>query len=165
MSFFIVEQLPVLRSDDLAQQKSWLGASPEDWLADRVLELSYTSEELAPFSADLGREHPPFRWQPARRVLLRAEIDAAVLHLYGLNRTQTEWLIDSFTVLRKDEESDHGEFLTKRIFLEVYDELSESKRAGRAYQTRLRPAPGDPSCCHSAQSQVSIGLRHGQGAE
>ena len=165
MSFFIVEQLPVLRPDDLAQQKSWLGASPEDWLADRVLELSYTSKELAPFSADLGRDHPPFRWQAARRVLLQAEIDAAVLHLYGLNRAQTEWLLDSFTVLRKYEESDHGEFLTKRVVLELYDELAEAKRTGRAYQTRLRPAPADRSCCHSSPWRPVMGLRHGQGTE
>jgi hypothetical protein len=158
MTFFIIEQLPLLRPSDLAQQKSWLGASPEDWLGDRVLELSYTNDELAPFSADLGRDHPPFRWQPARRVLLQAEIDAAVLHLYGLNRAHTEWLLDSFTVLRKYEEIDHREFLTKRIVLEIYDELAEAQRTGRAYQTRLDPIPADPSCCHAPNGKAAESL-------
>jgi hypothetical protein len=92
MTFYVVEQIAILDPDNLAQQLDWLGASPQDWLAERVLELCYTNDELAPFATDLGRDHPPFRWQMDRRVLLQAEIDAAVLHLYGLNRAQAEWL-------------------------------------------------------------------------
>jgi hypothetical protein len=85
----------------------------------------------------VGRDHPPFRWQPGRRILLQAEIDAAMLHLYGLSQMQAEWLLDSFTVLQKYEERDHGEFRTKRIVLEIYDEIASAKLTGRAYQTRL----------------------------
>jgi hypothetical protein len=148
MTFFVVEQIAVIAPNNLAQSLGWLDASAQDWLSDRVLELCYTNEELAPFAADLDRDHPPFRWQPDRRVLLQAEIDAAVLHLYGLNRTQAEWLLDSFTVLHKYEERDHGEFRTKRVVLGIYDEMAAAKRAGRPYQTRLNPGPADPSCCH-----------------
>jgi hypothetical protein len=150
MKYFVVEQLPVPTPSTLSIPLPWLGRSPEDWLADRVIELCYTNEELAAFAADLGRDHPPFRWKADRRILLQAEIDAAVLHLYGLNRTQAEWLLDSFTVLRKYEEGDHGEFRTKRIVLEIYDEIASARLTGRAYHTRLNPIPADPSCCHTA---------------
>jgi hypothetical protein len=159
MTFFVVEQIAVIAPERLAQRLAWLGSSGRDWLTDRVLELCYTNEELATFSADLGRNHPPFRWQPERRVVLQAEIDAAVLHLYELNRSQAEWLLDSFTVLRKYEERDHGEFRTKRLVLEIYDEIAAAKRAGRAYQTRLKPVPADPSCCHDAGATVDPGAR------
>jgi hypothetical protein len=165
MTFFIIEQLPILPPTDLAQEKPWLGVSAEHWLADRVLELSYTNEELAPFAADLHRNHPPFRWQADRRVLLQAEIDAAVMHLYGLDQMQAEWLLDSFTVLRKYEEGDHGEFRTKRLVLEIYDQISAAKQAGRAYQTRLKPVPADPSCCHASESQSAMAPRHRQAVE
>jgi hypothetical protein len=74
------------------------------------------------------------------------------LHLYGLNRAQAEWLLDSFTVLRKYEERDHGEFRTKRVVLEIYDSMTEAKQSGRAYQTRLNLVPADPSCCHPAKA-------------
>jgi hypothetical protein len=97
MTFFIIEQLPIIEIAKLTSEETWLGATPEDWLTDRGLELCYTNAELTEFAADLDRDHPPFRWRPDRRVLLQAEIDAAVLHLYGLNRTQAEWLLDSFT--------------------------------------------------------------------
>jgi len=152
MTFFVVEQISIIPPERLHLPLEWLGDSAKDWLANRVLELCYTNEELASFATDLGRDHPPFRWQPDRRVLLQAEIDAAVLHLYGLNRTQAEWLLDSFTVLRKYEERDHGEFRTKRLVLEIYDEMAAAKQTGRAYQTRLNPVPADPSCCHPAKA-------------
>jgi hypothetical protein len=148
MKYFVVEQLPVPLPSALSLPTAWLGCSPEDWFADRVLELCYTNEELVPFAADLGRDHPPFRWQPNRRVIIQAEIDAAVLHLYGLNRAQTEWLLDSFTVLRKYEERDQGEFRTKRVVLEIFDEIAKAKETGGTFQTRLDPGPADPSCCH-----------------
>jgi hypothetical protein len=164
MKYFVVEQIPVPTPSALSSYLSWLGGSPEDWMADRVLELCYTNVELAPFAADLGRDHPPFRWLPERRVVLQAEIDAAVMHLYGLNRTQTEWLLDSFTVLRKYEEVDHGEFRTKRVVLEIYDDLAEAKRTGRAYQTRLDPIPAHPSCCHAPDGKAAASSRQPQGA-
>lgn len=148
MSMFIVEQLPALAPEQIACSLAWLNCRIDDWLSDRLLELSYTNYDLHALASDLGRDHPPFRWNPERRMWLQAEIDAAVLHLYGLDRTQAEWLLDSFTVLRKYEERDHGEFRTKRVVLEVYDEIAAAKQAGRAYQTRLDPPPADPSCCH-----------------
>jgi hypothetical protein len=148
MSFFVVEQLAVLTPAILAKHQPWLGTSARDWLVDRVHELSYTNVELAPFANDIGYTHAPFRWMPKRRSLLQAEIDAAVLHLYQLTRSQAEWLLDSFTVLRKYEEQDYGEFRTKRLVLEIFDALAEAQRTGTPYQTRLDPPPADPSCCH-----------------
>ena len=153
MTFFVVEQLPVLAPNQLCAEVSWLDGSTDVWLANRVLELCYTNVELYGLAHDLGRDHPPFRWRPDRRVLLQAEIDAAMLHLYGLTRAQAEWLIDSFTVLRKYEESDHGEFRTKRVVMEVFDEMENAKNSRRAYRTRLTPPPADPTCCHPAEAR------------
>jgi hypothetical protein len=152
MSFFVVEQLAVLPPAALAQHRAWLGTSARDWLADGVHELSYTNDELAPFARELGNDLPPFRWLPERRVLLQAEIDAAVLQLYQLNRLQAEWLLDSFTVLRKYEERDHNEFRTKRLVLEIYDAIADAMRSGQPYRTRLDPPPADPRCCHPSET-------------
>ncbi|KUM25645.1 hypothetical protein AU467_25350 [Mesorhizobium loti] len=148
MTFFVVEQLPILSVTILESNQPWIGSSPIDWLADRVLELCYTNEELSSFGEDLGRTHPPFRWDPHRRVILQAEIDAAVLHLYGMSHSQAEWLIESFTVLRKYEEKEYGEFRTKRIVLDIYGEMEAAKQANGSYRSRLDPAAADLSCCH-----------------
>ena len=55
-----------------------------------------------------------------------AEIDAAIMHLYGLERDEVEHVLDSFPVLRKYEERDFGEFRTKRLTLELYDRMAEA---------------------------------------
>ncbi len=148
MKYFVVEQLPIIPPESLATRSPFLGEVISKWISDRAIELYYTNEEIAPLAQELGRDHPPFRFATARRALLQAEIDAAVLHLYGLRRTQVEWLLDSFRVLRDYEERDHGEFRTRRLVLEIYEQMAVVKREGRIYQTLLSPVPGDTSCCH-----------------
>jgi hypothetical protein len=149
MTFFVVEQIAILAPEKLRDAPDWLGSSVREWLSRRVLELIFTNDELGAFARDLGWDGSPFRWSVERRSLVQAEIDAAVLHLYGLDRGKTEWLIDSFAVLRKYEERDLGEFRTKRLVLEIYDEMAKARASGTAYQTRLSPPPADPSLCHA----------------
>jgi hypothetical protein len=44
----------------------------------------------------------------------------------------------------------HGEYRTKRVILEIYDELAEAIATGRPYLTRLDPPPADPLVAHGA---------------
>ena len=150
MSYFIIEQLAIMHPMELASKQIWSGCSTIPWIADRVLELTYTNHELEAFAFDLGKRHPPFNWDSSRRQFLQAELDAAIMHLYELSREQAEWILESFTVLRKYEERDHGEFRTKRLVLEIFDEMQLAKDNGAAYKTRLDPPPGDPSLTHSS---------------
>jgi hypothetical protein len=150
MTFFIVEQVPMLERTKFDETPTWLGLEVRAWLNNRAIELFYTNWELQGLAESIGRETPPYRWDPSRRQILQAEIDAAVLHLFGLNGEQAKWVLDSFTVLRKYEERDHGEFRTKRLVLTAYDAMAAAKASGTAYQTPLSPPPADPSLCHSA---------------
>ena len=94
------------------------------------------------FARDLGDEGAPFRWDEERRILMRAELDAAYFHLYGLEGDEVEHVMDSFEALRRREEKQLDEFRTKRLILERYDAMAEATRTGRAYQTVLDPPPG-----------------------
>lgn len=148
MTFYVVEQLAVLSRSQLLEVGRWLPTGAVQWLANRVLELTYTSYELEEFAQECGDSGPPFRWLPSRRAELQAEMDGAVLHLYGLDREQSEWLIESFTVLRKYEEATPenggcGEFRTKRLVLEYYDLMAEAKKHGTAYESPISPPPGE----------------------
>jgi len=96
------------------------------WVLAHVLELSYTSRRLRPYASDLGDDGPPFHWDPDRRALLRADLDAGFLHIYGLDRVEAEHVLDSFFVTRKYEEKDLGEFRTKRLVLDAYDRMAEA---------------------------------------
>lgn len=86
---------------------------------------------------------PPFRWLPERREQLRVELDAALFHLYGLVRDEVEHVMDSFFVVRKYEERDHGEFRTKRLILATYEGLADAAAHGTVYASPLDPLPGE----------------------
>jgi hypothetical protein len=85
---------------------------------------------LKPYAVDLGDNGPPFRWDEERRALLRADLDGAFLHVYGLARDEAEHVLDSFTVVRKYEERDLGEYRTKRLVLEAYDRMATATANG-----------------------------------
>lgn len=142
LTWFIVKQLSCPAPTALEGPPAWCTSSLVSWIAPRVLELVYSSYRIAPFARDLGDTGLPFRWLPERREMLRAEVDAAMMHVYGLQRHEVEHVLDSFSVLRKYEERDHGEFRTKRLVLAEYDRMAEAAATGTPYESSLEPAPG-----------------------
>ena len=64
--------------------------------------------------------------------MIRAELDAAYFHLYGLERDEVEHVMDSFDrQAREEEPQNFGEFRTKRLILDA--------------MTRW-PRPSGPAC-------------------
>jgi hypothetical protein len=154
LKYFTMRQLPVLAPSAYAAAQPWTGELPlVDWLLPRVLELTYTAWDLEPFARDVGYQGPPFRWDPARRALLRAELDAAFFHLYGLSREDTEYVLDTFPIVRKNDEKAHGEYRTQRLILEAYDAMTEAGRSGQLVASKLIPPPADPTVAHPATTR------------
>jgi hypothetical protein len=77
-----------------------------------------------------------------------ARIEAEVAMLYGLTADDVAHILDTFPIVRKNDEKAHGEYRTKRVILEIYDAMAEASRTGRPYQTRLDPPPADPRVAH-----------------
>ena len=63
-------------------------------------------------------------------------------------RDAVGYILDTFPGVRREDEAKHGEYRTKRVILEIYDEMQRAMRTGRPHQARLIPPPADPSCCH-----------------
>jgi hypothetical protein len=107
-----------------------------DFIAPRILELTYTAHDLAPFACDLGYDGPPFAWNPERRAILRAELDAYYAKLYGLTCDELRYILDpadiygdeypseTFRVLKDKEMRLYGEYRTRRLVLEAWDRLA-----------------------------------------
>jgi hypothetical protein len=144
MSYFYLKQAPVL-PPSVGDQKLLPGVLVRDFVLPRVVELCVTDWQLTPLAEDVLGWSKPLRWDPQRRPVLQAELDALFFHLYGLERDDVAWVLDSFTVLEKYERRDHGEFRTKRLVLEVFDDMADAIRGGTAYVSRLDPPPGDPA--------------------
>ncbi|MGH7745286.1 MAG: Eco57I restriction-modification methylase domain-containing protein, partial [Candidatus Dormibacteria bacterium] len=143
MTFSTVQQVPVPRPVVFNAPVPWnrsdvVGA----WIAPRVLELSFNAEDMRAFGEYLGDDGSPFRWDEERRTLLRAELDGAFFHLYDVDRDDIDYILDTFPIVRRKDEAKYGEFRTKRLILEVYDQMAEAIRTGEPYQTILDPPPG-----------------------
>jgi hypothetical protein len=145
LTYGYFNQLPVLPPTTYAQPCPWSsGQTLRDWILPRVLELTYTAWDLEPFAQDCGFKDPPFRWDEARRFLLRCELDAAFFHLYGIDRDDVAYIMDTFPIVKRKDEAAHGCYRTKDTILEMYDAMI----SGQPYQTRLEPPAADLRCCH-----------------
>jgi hypothetical protein len=137
------EQIPVLSPSTSHSPAPWqLAVIITDWIKEYVLELTYTAYDMAPFARDLSDHGPPFQWDPERRDLLRAELDAAFFHLYGVSREDADYILDTFPIVRRKDEERHGEYRTKRLILEIYDAMQKATDTGMPYHTIVDPPPG-----------------------
>ena len=94
MSFFIVKQLPVLPPEAYLEDVCH-GLTYAEVVVPRVLELTFTANELEGFAKDLGYQGPPFQWDDRRRHRLKCELDATFAHMYLLDRSELEWILDA----------------------------------------------------------------------
>jgi hypothetical protein len=112
------------------------------FIVPRVLELTYTAQDLQAWGQDLAAYDPrptweqgrPFGWDSARRARLRSELDVYYAGLYGLTREEQCYILDpkevmgenypseTFRVLKKNEVDTFGEYRTRRLVLEAWDQ-------------------------------------------
>lgn len=132
LKYFVLKQIACQPPSVLADEAA-LG-----FIIPRILELTYTTHDLAPFARDLGYDGAPFPWEPERRALLRAELDAYYAYLYGLTRRDLNFILEpgdvmgadypteTFRVLKESEERQFGEYRTKRLVLAAWDRFVEN---------------------------------------
>ncbi|WP_040448454.1 hypothetical protein [Ktedonobacter racemifer] len=59
--------------------------------------------------------------------------------------------MDTFRGYREKEVKQCGEYRTKRVILEIYDEMQRAMETDVAYETRLVPGPADPEVAHEGR--------------
>ncbi len=115
LSWFILEQMPIIRPEQFEQV---LGKTKiSDFVRGEVLRLSYTAHDLAPFASDLGYHGAPFVWDEDDRRHRLARLDALFFILYGLSRDDAAYILDTFPIVREQDEKAHGRYLTKELIL------------------------------------------------
>ncbi len=137
LTFFILKQLPVL-------PPSTYTASLTDFIAPRVIELTYTAWDLEPFARDALTEvgalqwnawfpaNPldeagtprPFIWDEERRFDLRCDLDALYFHLYNISREDVDYIMETFPIVKRKDEAEHGRYRTKEVILQKFDDLA-----------------------------------------
>ena len=132
LNLFLVQQFPVLPPSSYSEED-------ELFIANRVLELTYTTHSLKDFAEEMGFRGDPFGWNVARRSQLRAELDAWYARAYGLTRDELRYILDpadvmgegypseTFRVLKNNEQAEFGEYRTQRLVLEAWDKLESGE--------------------------------------
>ncbi len=72
LNFFIVEQIPTLPPDAYDEKCAWAKSKKlEDWIADRVLKLTCTADDLRPLAKAAGFAPGVWKWKDDERATLR----------------------------------------------------------------------------------------------
>ena len=148
LNYFYIKQFPVLPPDRYTE-------ADLAFIVPRVLELTYTARDLQPWAEELVsawktetgdwkpgtpeaiRRSPltPFPYDPDRRAILRAELDAYYAKLYGLTEDELRYILDpadvmgddypseTFRVLKNKELKEFGEYRTQRLVLEAWNKI------------------------------------------
>lgn len=137
-----VKQFPVLTPDQIPSTTQWQ-------IVKRVAELCYFNHDMDGWASELWDEmneeqraelpqlgaQQPWIYDPERRAILQAELDAIFAHLYGLNTEDLRYILDpedvcgkgcineTFRVLKDNEIRQYGEYRTKRLVLEAWNKF------------------------------------------
>ncbi len=135
LNWFVVEQLPVIAPARFQEAlpsaftkaaraaELMNGHHPHPSVADfvipQVLALTYTAHDMAPFARDLGYVNskgevlPPFVWNDEERRVRVAALDALFFHLYGLDANDLAYVMDTFPIVREQDEKAFGHYRTR----------------------------------------------------
>lgn len=126
LNYFIYQQIPLMAPVFYTEARL-------AFITPRVLELTYTSQAMAPFARDLGHTGLPFAWDEDRRSHLRADLDAFYARAYGLTRDELRYILDpadvkgpdypseTFRVLKANDIRRFGDYRTARLVLAAWD--------------------------------------------
>ncbi len=129
LNLFIVEQLPIV--PPAAYARAFDSKTAAEIVREAVLELSYTAHDLAPFARDMGHVDatgevlPPFIWDEARRLTIRAKLDALYFILYGVfdpanpaaSRDDIRYIYSTFPIVAEKEAEKWGSYKSEELCL------------------------------------------------
>ena len=129
LTWYTVEQFPVIVPVDY--DRRFGAATARDLARDHVLRLTYTAHDMAPFARDLGHDGPAFPWDEEERRHLRARLDALYFHLYGLTREEAGYVLDTFPIVRREDETTCGRYRTRELILAYMNALAAGDAEAR----------------------------------
>lgn len=95
--------------------------------------------------------------------LLRCELDAAYFHLYlgeseewgndspqlremfPTPRHAVEYIMETFPIVKRKDIKRHGDYRTKLVILDLYDQMQQAMESGSPFHSQLNPPAGPPT--------------------
>ncbi|MBE8157958.1 MAG: restriction endonuclease, partial [Betaproteobacteria bacterium] len=123
-NWYIMEQLPVV--PPAGYKKKFGKKTAAQIVREHVLQLTYTANDMAEFARDMGYKEKPFIWDEEKRLHLRARLDALYFILYGIEREDAGYIMDSFPIVRRKDEEKYGagNYLIRDLILDYMNALN-----------------------------------------
>ena len=115
LNWYLCEQLPVLDSDTYKWKCG--SSTARTIIIKNVIKMTYHASDLKEFAADMGYTGKPFSWDEEARLHSRSRLDAIYFLLYGLNRNDAAYVMDTFPIVMQHDESKYGSYRTKDLIL------------------------------------------------
>ena len=122
LNLYIVEQLPMVADGDY--DRRFGNTTARELVREHVLQLTYTANDMIPFARDLDYDGPPFIWDGEERLHLRARLDALYFHLYGLSRAAAGYILSTFPIVQREDETQFGTYRTRDLILAYMNALA-----------------------------------------
>lgn len=116
LNAYILEQLPLIPLDQFS--RTFGPRTAGDIVRSDVIALTYTSDDMALFAREQGYRGQAFAWNFEDRLRRRARLDAIFMLLYGLDRLEASEVLNSFPILRRqDEQASDGRYRTRDLII------------------------------------------------
>jgi hypothetical protein len=56
-----------------------------------------------------------------------------MFHIYGISRSDADYILETFSVLKRRDVASHGEYRTKRLILGAYDRMAKAISTSTTY--------------------------------
>lgn len=171
LSFYLVDQFPVLHPNAIHNSlrsiatrvieltyNAWdletfakecgYDGPPFRWDEERRIEMRCELDALF-FNLYLPGDEAG-DWNPCRILEgdVRDETDTELTELkkhFPKPRDAVSYIMDTFPIVKRKDEADHGTYRTKDRVLEIYDGMLAARREGKEWETPLDPPPGPPA--------------------
>jgi len=114
---WILKQLPVVDYNEVNSKVLKI-------IQEKVFKLTYTANDLKPMADELGYNGNPFIYNDKERFQLQCELDAIYAHLYGLEKEEMDYILETFPIVKRKDIAKYGSYRTKETILQLYDEFA-----------------------------------------
>jgi hypothetical protein len=113
LNWYILKQLPIITMNNL-------NMDDKQYIKDKVLRLTYTSNDIRSYAIDIGYNLEPYNWDTMEKLKTKCELDIFIGRLFDISSNEFEYILNDFKMLEKSEIEKYGNYQTKEIILDNY---------------------------------------------
>ena len=115
---WILKQMPVVDYNKVSNELLKI-------IQEKVFQLIFTANDLKAMADEFGYTGGnPFIWNDKERFQLQCELDAIYAHLYGLEKEEMDYILETFPIVKRKDITKYGSYRTKETILQLYDEFA-----------------------------------------